>query len=593
MAARAPIIVPDNKIVRIQNTVKINNSAKRHYSKDHANPRPSSKRCNGIPSISRAVVAGILLCLVVKPASAILVGWHDSMSLLLGDGVRLNHQDEPATTGLVILTNPVVTGVGQYNSENVTFSQHTYSMVKSLYANGSVSLNALIFQGDAGIAFFGKHTFSANDIVFVYTRTKDFGTTTYSPVDFSPTGKSIIAGFQKTLQGAALDSAITQALGTHYVRGYDSAAMVAVVYTFHFASSSFRQQMAASAGGSLPRLEAFVQTVFSGKGTNTTASMSYAFYSTDPTTNFNFGSVGTITSYQQYSNFLAQVRAYADGLTSANAKATQFILDPTQNVPGYLAILGGYIPPPVIAADYDPFASAYSALKAAKERMATWLLQGRSLNWLNAQGRQQLINQWNQIGSLLDNMKSIAAAHYTQGAPLTVPSAVTDFIKGYNELRLPQILYLDSFATGGDTYVIGRVACGCTNLTTPMPFYNVSALYYGTNYYTTSQQSYIPLFYNPDEFQTTQNATYGGTVQTHLTTLFTGPTWHSLTNSGSDVNGFFLVTQPTSKAANYTIEVDTLDTAGNTVAVDTESLLAPVPSTTDAILPCTLPIPLQ
>jgi hypothetical protein len=523
---------------------------------------------------------GLLLCPSL-PVPAIEVGWHDFMYLQLGDGVKLNRQQEPTSLGLVLLANPTTTNNTGSLYETATFAQHTYDMIKKLYVNSSVSLDYLAYSGDLNVSFFGKQTFDANDLTFVYTAIKDFGTTAYTPVDFSPTNKMLIAGYQKNLQGAALHSAITGALGTHYVRGYDLAAMVSVVYTLHYASASLRQQSIDSASGvsDFGSFSTFVSLFFA--STNSTTSMSYQFYSTDPnqlTTNL-FASTGIIQTYRQFTNFVSKIEAYGNAMNPAHAKITQYVLDPIQTVPGYLSILGGYVPPD--PGDPSPidnsFLEAYSALQAAKQSLDTWLLNGNTLTWLNAQGRQTMLGQWNQIANYLAAMKSIAASHFTTGAPLNVPSDVANFLAGFDEIRLPEIIFLESFLfnSGSDQCIIGRVDCGCSNLTAPLPFYSISALYYQTNYYTDSQESFSPIYYNPEDFETNMLKTYSGSsiIKAHLESLFTNGLWNCLTNSNQDINGYFLITQPKSQLANWSVEVDAIDASGKAVTVDEKALL--------------------
>jgi len=516
------------------------------------------------------------------PAPAIEVGWHDHMYLQLGDGVALNQQKEPKSLSLVLMTSPTTTNNNGSFTETVTFAQHTYDMIKSLSVNASVSLDSLTFSGDVNVGFFGKQTFDANDLRFVYTAIKNYGTTVYSAVDFSPTNKSLIAGFQKNLQGAALHSDITTALGTHYVRGYESAAIVSVVYSFHYASASVKQQTTVSANASWDTgsFSAFVNSFFA--SSNTTTTMSYEFYSTDPyqlTTNLNLGSTGIIRSYQQFTNFVQQVEIYANAMSSARAKVTGYILDRVQTVPGYLTILGGYIPPPATNTDYTGFLQAYSALQATKQSLAPLLLQGNSLSWLNAQGRQVMAGQWNQVVNYLAAMKSIAAAHFTSGSPLNIPSEVASFLAGLNAIRLPEIIFMDSFLNGSYRCIIGRVDCGCTNLTAPVPFYHLAALYHQTNYYTDSSgdvlSSFVPIYYNSRDFETNQLTAHpSGTINTHLISLFSGalaPLWNCLTNANPDINGYFFIEQPDTQTANWSVEVDDLDAGGQAVPVDVRS----------------------
>jgi hypothetical protein len=464
-------------------------------------------------------------------------------------------------------------------------------MIRKLTANSSVSLSAFAFNGSVDFSFFGKQTFSANDLVFVYTAVKDFGTTVYAPVDFSAAARNVIAGYQSKLQGADLHSAIAGALGTHYVRGYDRAAMVAIVYTFHYASASTRQQMIASASGSYDEVSfsQFVSQFFA--STNVTSTMSYEFFSTDPYTNFNFGTSGIIQSYAQFTNFISRVEGYAGALPAANARIVQYVLDPIQTVPGYLGLLGGYVPSPIAPADYDGFLRAYSALWAVKQRLDGMVL-GSMLNWLNRSGRQVVLQQWSTTASLVASMKTIAMNHFSTGAPLAVPSEVTAFLSGLNEFRLPEIVFMDSFTAGSEHCLIGRVDCGCSEFTAPRPFYNLAAMYYQTNYYSNGDPSLVPLYYDPMDFQTNQLAQNSGTIRTHLTTLFTGELWNCLTNANPNVNGYFLITQPSNEAANWSVEVDALTPGGASMPVDQIGFLSPVTATVGCSLPCQVFTPL-
>lgn len=565
------------------------------------NPINNMKRPSKIRVISTIALAA--LCLWQSPSTrAIEVGWHDNMYLQPGDGVQLNDQKEPASVGLVLLTNPTTTNNTGSFTESVSFAQHTYDMVKALSVNSSVSLDSLMFSGDVSVSFVGKQTFDANDLIFVYTATKDFGTTVYSPVDFSPTNKALIASFQNKLSGAALDAAITSALGSYYVRGYDSAAIVSVVYTFHYAAASLKQQTIGTANASWDTgsFSGFVSSFF---GTSNSAiSMSYQFYSTDPyqlATNL-FGSTGIITNFQQYTNFVGNVEAYANAMSAAHAKVTGYVLDPIQTVPGYLAILGGYVPPTPNPADYNSFLQAYTALQVTKQNLDTWLLSGNTLSWLNSQGRQTLIAQWNQVANYLAEMKSIAQSHFSTGTPLNVPADAAGFLAGLSAIRFPQIIYMDSFASGSDRCVIGRVDCGCTNLTAPSPFYNVAARYHGTNFYNADlsgngNKSLVPIYYDASDFQTNMLKLYSSdsTITTHLNSFFAGELWPCLTNSNPDINGYFLITQPSSQAANWALEIDTIDSTGTPVAVDEKTLLDNSTLSDGCTFPCEISTPLN
>jgi hypothetical protein len=187
-----------------------------------------------------------------------------------------------------------------------------------------------------------------------------------------------------------------------------------------------------------------------------------------------------------------------------------------------------------------------------------------------------MAGQWNQVVNYLAAMKSIAVAHFTTGAPLNIPSDVAGFLAGLNAIRLPEIIFMDSFLNGSERCIIGRVDCGCANLTAPVPFYHLVGLYHQTNYYntttTTAYSSFVPIYYNARDFETNQLTAYpSGTINTHLKSLFSGELWNCLTNANPDINGYVFIGQPDSQSANWSVEVDNIDAGGQAVPVDVRS----------------------
>ena len=91
---------------------------------------------------------------------------------------------------------------------------------------------------------------------------------------------------------------------------------------------------------------------------------------------------------QQFTNFIAGVESYFQGMTPNHGKVTGYILDPLQSIPGYLTLLGGYVPAPVDPADYDGFLQAYSALQVWKQRLDAWVEQPNTMSWLTTNGQQ-------------------------------------------------------------------------------------------------------------------------------------------------------------------------------------------------------------
>jgi hypothetical protein len=475
------------------------------------------------------------------------------MYLHPGDGVELKQQKEPLSPGLVEMSPTGISLASGWQDEFVTFAQHTYDMVKTLNVNSSAAVESEYGNYTLGISFFDGHTFDANDLTFVFTKTRNFGATLYSPSAFSSNFWNQVAT-NANLQGEALHSALTSAFGTHYVAGQVSAAFISVIYTFHYASASVKQRFSLSTSYSYDSatFSSFVSSFFSSANTNTT--MGYEFYSTDPNqspTNFNLGLSGSITSYQGFTNLLNNLEAYANAMSPTNAVPTAYILNPIQTVPGYLSLLGGYVLPPVEPADYSDFLQAFTALQVWKQRLDN---RG-SMSWLNATGQEVISNNALDVANYLAAMKSIAADHFTTGAPLNVPADAVTYLANLGELRLPEIYVMDAWDWyDGTTYyyhtLIGRVDCGNSDLIAPFPFGNVIV----TN--NDGSSSGYPLDYDPSHFETNMLKTYaGGPRNTHLKALFASEQWNSLTNSNPDENGFFLVTERQSEAAEWSVAI--------------------------------------
>jgi hypothetical protein len=517
-------------------------------------------------------------------AQEVTIGWHDRMYLRPGDGVKLNRQQEPTFPGLVLMGAGTTNGnIGDQES-SAAFAQHTYDLLNSLSANASVSLNFTVFSGDADFSFFRRQTFSADDLNFVVTYTKNFGTIRFTPSGMSPDFSAVMGALrQKSLRQADLYSAATATFGTHFVAGYSSGTFVSVLYSIHSASAVVKQSatLTANASWTSGDFSAFV----SGKVliTNTASFINYQIYSSDPSpfpTNLGFAATGTITNLAQFSLFTSNVQNYASTLTQTNDKITGYILDPLWFVPGVLPLLDGYVPPAVTQPNYDRFLHDYDALESYKQSLDPWILDGNALSWLNDPGRQLVRGNWLSAVNYLAAMKKTAMDHFAKGTPLTVPADAAAFLANLSDISLPAIYIMDSFVSG-DRYILGRVDCGCRNLTIPVPFHTISQLYYGTNRaVNTGQDALATVYYDPADFQSAQLVAYPSgnstSVYGHLTNLFSGLHWNCFTNPGSnpDLNGFFLVHESTSEAPHYTLAISSgADANGNPVVVDQMSFL--------------------
>src|SRR5690349_8686008 len=111
------------------------------------------RKTSGIRIAQLLVITFALFGLGLR-VEGIVIGWHEKLAgphgvnLNLGDGLLLNRQDQPLQPGLVELgTNGTHLNDG-WQSEQVTFAEHTADLVKTLSVNSSVSLNNLVGSGD-------------------------------------------------------------------------------------------------------------------------------------------------------------------------------------------------------------------------------------------------------------------------------------------------------------------------------------------------------------------------------------------------------------------------------------------------------------
>src|SRR6185369_4215820 len=157
------------------------------------------------------------------------------------------------------------------------FAEHTADLVKTLSVNSSVSLNAYVGTGEIGLGFIDQRKVHSTNLTFVFTKTRNFGTTVYPALRFSPLNGNFtydVPNWMTYLQGEALDTQITRRYGTHYVAGFQKAAWVWVSYTFNYNSTAVKQQLSVSASGrswDFASVSTFVQSYF--KSSNSTMSI--------------------------------------------------------------------------------------------------------------------------------------------------------------------------------------------------------------------------------------------------------------------------------------------------------------------------------
>jgi hypothetical protein len=513
--------------------------------------KQNSKFC---PIVLQSVF-GILLCFAFS-TPAIEVGWDPSMTIWLGDGVRLNQQQVAARQQLVALSSTATNLNNGWQNEIVTFAQHSYDAVKTLNINSSANFDYMAVSGSLNVSIFDQHSYDDRELNFVFTKTKNYGTTLYTPLGFTSTSffSNRVAFYQNSnhLQGEALHAAITGEFGTHYVRGLEQAAFVSVLYTFRYASATIKHKVSVTASGSAwdsASFSAFVNSFFG--STNTSVSMSYQIKTSDSSFTLPVVPNGAIQSYQGFTNFVSQLENYVNMMTPANQQVTGYILDPIQSVPGYFSIVGGYVPPPLDQADYNDFLQTYSALQVWDQRLAdlTFNANSGAMNWFNTQGQQLILNKKLDIDNYIGAMQLVASNHYYNGAPLYLPADVVTYLANLSDITFPEIYVMDNFNyVNGLThylFIIGRIDCGDRSLTKAIPFISLTQLSNGIPNGPT-----IDIDYDAWHFQTNALKAYGNsTIQAHLLNLFTNAQWACLTNPAlnPDFQGYFLAEQ---KAAN-------------------------------------------
>jgi hypothetical protein len=521
----------------------------------------------------------VALTIQAFSSSALIVGWQNGMTISPGDGVLLSQQRQPAPAGagLVSLSaNGTLLNDG-WQSEHVTFAQHFYDMVKTLSINTSVSLESLTYgNANLGLNFLSKQTFTATNLTFVFTKTRNFGTTLYNPLGFcQPCGTfvSTLPLYQQNFSGEALHARITSQFGTHYVAGVQRAAWLWVAYSFNYSSATVKQSLSVTASGSSwdsASFSAFVDAFF--RTTNTSVSMSYQ--SASSSKHAPPFSKGIISNFQQFTNFVTQLEGYVNSLNDddIDAQTTGYVLYPLQTIPGYLSLLGGYVPTAVDPAEYGDFLRVYTALQVWDQRLAPW----KNMSWLNAQGRQVVTSKWQDADSYLTAMGTIASNHFNAGTALYVPNDVVAYLANLSDLTLPTIYSMDNFhyQNGVDLLnyqcFVGRVDSGCRALTILQPFSSLTLLH--------NQISVPPatnIDYDAYHFQTNLLAKFpsgGGNsaLITHLQTLFTNQQWACLTNESTnpDRTGYFFVRVSDSSApASWNFEI-TDGSGGSGILVD-------------------------
>lgn len=436
-----------------------------------------------------------LLVLANLHAASPKIGWHPSMVGELGRGLDIRNQDllKPKVTIINEADLPPAANTGEARI-NVSFSQHQFDLVRSFALNTSVSVKSGLYGGKVGVEFVDNTTHSANRLNFAFECTREFGERVYPQerLTMAPEFITTVNQFKQTLRGPALERAITERYGTHFIAGHQSAAKVVILYTFSFESLALSRSLTTSVRGRYQGgftqvgFQADVKSLLEQKDSRVT--LAYRFYSTDPEQLPDFPLTAEITTFPDFLEFAAKVETYCKNMSPARAKRMAYVIEPLKNLPGYLALLDGFNPAEQFSTSYDRFLEAYAQLKAWDELLFDWTMDVRRMNWMNAQGQALVLALRRDTAHHLRGLEEKAKRHFEQGEALEVSDDLLAFFANFNRLPIPRFgviynanVFLNSTSGGGRVRLVaGYINCGPKHLTVENPFHLVTLLRNGS-----------------------------------------------------------------------------------------------------------------
>ncbi len=430
-----------------------------------------------------AAFVSIALFIAAPPAKADVVGWHDDFGGDIGLGLDLPRQKETKPPVAIFATVASANNTGKL-SITARFVQHRLDMVKTFSLNTSIGLSYGIEGGNVNFAMVDKETFSQNTLTFLQDCTRDFGESKPAFLGFNPNFTNTVNSLKQTLNGDALQKAITGLFGTHVVYGYKSAAEVAVVYHFKYNSSAIARSTSLSVAGTgnydgvQIDFASFVQTQF--KQTNTDVSLDAHFWSSDPNLPPPFPVVTNIATYSQFLAYSAQIQNYCASMDPSRAKKTGYLVEPLQSLDGYYNLVG--FTPATNHDDpgFDRFNYYYSMLKAWENQLLYWTTDPRHMSWLNIAGQQQVNVILRDVTDYRKTMEKTASAYFATGAPLVVTEDIINYFANSSRIPIPTIytLWSGEYDCGPVSVkrhlYLGYIYFGSAGLTVSQPIGNVS-----------------------------------------------------------------------------------------------------------------------
>jgi len=472
------------------------------------------------------------------------------MSLTWGQGfdMRLQYKSMPSVATMD--TAPIITGGGDA-SVAISFAQHKFDLARSFSLNSSVSAKYFTADGTVHFGMVDNQTINQNTLNFTYVCRRNFGITRYMPTGLSAMLTNYVNSRRDKMSCTALQQAVAENFGTHFVSGVRKEAQVIAIYTFSFDSQSRAQSWAASLDAS------YGNGVGSGKfhtdvksmldTHDTSISMSYQLYTTDPVTPWPIAQSGSITNYQQFQDFTTALEQYSQSLPAERAQPVAYVVEDVKNIPGFWALLD-CDPSTAELADYDLFLKTYAKFRGWEDLLGGWTSDTRRMSWLNANGQQMVIEMRKDVTAYRKALDQMVKGHFNKGTPLEVSDELLNYLVQLNHIPLPNITIAQITTTESSGYVIwcwfGYVYAGPKDVTIASPFMSVPMVSNGSLVHDPDSIMINPaaIYWNTNDFAAQLQIMHDGGVEMSrfADAIRNGPIWPTLI-AMSDTNriGFF------------------------------------------------------
>jgi hypothetical protein len=408
------------------------------------------------------------------------IGWHpDLQGIRTGRGVDLRNQKELKNFVAVMGTNTIGTPAGGRFEQNVRYVQDTFDLAQSFSLNASLSIRSRMFSGSVGYSLAESYSASGNSITFAMDCARVLGDELFPVLQLDPDFTNTVINLRQSLSGAALHQAISDRYGTHYVSGMQRAFKAVMLYTFTFQSqaSARAQSLSLSAryrgGVASASFSADVASLLAQKDSRVT--MTYRFMSTDPLAPPPpFATNSVITNMTQFTLVAGLFEDYCRTNDLSGANPINYTVEPLQNLPGYLALLGGYNPASIFLPNYSEFMQTFSEFKSWEDLLNYWMGDPRRMNWLNTNGQKMVFSMRSEVTAFLNAMRDTARSHFTNETPLEISADILNYRANLAQIPIPRVVILSKILIGRGTEVegnqIGYVNCGPRSLTVANPF---------------------------------------------------------------------------------------------------------------------------